>query len=108
MDEGWRDGLAIARGRALDWRADAVLIELRVACELFEPGFRWQATYFSPDAQAYYSTDTAEVVPVEIDPPISTGAAGGADSIHSAPADPGDEMDIPTTTRPCVSNPFVS
>lgn len=68
MDEGWRDGLAIARGRALGWQKDAVLVELRVACELFEPGFRWQATYYSRGAQAYYSTDTAETVPVEIDP----------------------------------------
>lgn len=68
MDEGWRDGLSIARGRALDWQSDAVLVELRVACELFEPGFRWQATYFSRDAQAYYTSDTAEIVPVEIDP----------------------------------------
>ena len=68
MDRSWQDGLSIARGRALDWQTDAVLVELRVACELFEPGFRWQATYYSRDAQAYYSTDTAEIVPVEIDP----------------------------------------
>ena len=68
MDDGWRAGLSIARGRALDWQSDAVLVELRVACELFEPGFRWQATYYSRDAQAYYSSDTAEIVPVEIDP----------------------------------------
>ena len=68
IDESWRDGLSIARGRALAWQSDAVLVELRVACELFEPGFRWQATYFSRDAQAYYSSDTAEIVPVEIDP----------------------------------------
>ena len=68
MDDGWRDGLSIAQGRALDWQTDAVLVELRVACQLFEPGFRWQATYFSRDAQAYYSSDTAEIIPVEIDP----------------------------------------
>lgn len=68
MDDGWRAGLSVAQGRALDWQSDAVLVELRVACELFEPGFRWQATYFSRDAQAYYSSDTAEIVPVEIDP----------------------------------------
>lgn len=68
MDDSWREGLSIARGRALAWQADAVLVELRVACELFEPGFRWQATYFSRDAQAYYASDTAEIVPVEIDP----------------------------------------
>jgi len=68
MDDGWRAGLSIAQGRALGWQSDAVLVELRVACELFEPGFRWQATYFSRDAQAYYSSDTAEIIPVEIDP----------------------------------------
>ena len=68
MDEQWQDGLAVARGRALDWQADAMLVELRVACGLFEPGFRWQATYYSRDAQALYATDTAEVVPVNLEP----------------------------------------
>lgn len=68
MEDQWRDGLAVARGRALGWQPDAVLVELQVACQLFEPGFRWQATYFSRVAQAYFSTDTAEIVPVEIDP----------------------------------------
>ena len=68
MDNGWRAGLSIAKGRALDWQPDSVLVELRVSCELFEPGFRWQATYFSRLAQAYYSSDTAEIIPVEIDP----------------------------------------
>jgi hypothetical protein len=35
---------------------------------LFESGFRWQATFFSREAQAYYTSDTAEVIPVNTDP----------------------------------------
>lgn len=50
------------------WQEDAVLIELRISCELFEAGFRWQTTYFSRTAQAYYRADTAEVNPVNTDP----------------------------------------
>ena len=68
IESRWRDGLAGARARALVWQDDAVLIELRISCELFESGFRWQATFFSRNAQAYYTADTAEVVPVNLDP----------------------------------------
>ncbi len=68
IEKRWRDGLAEARARALVWQDDAVLIELRISCELFESGFRWQATFFSRNAQAYYTADTAEVIPVNLDP----------------------------------------
>lgn len=68
VEQGWRDGMAVARARALVWQDDAVLIELSVSCELFEAGFRWQATFFSRNAQAYYTADTAEVYPVNLDP----------------------------------------
>lgn len=68
IERGWRDGLAVAKGRALAWKDDAVLIELRISCELFEAGFRWQATFFSRDAQAYYAADTTEIIPVNTDP----------------------------------------
>jgi hypothetical protein len=70
IERGWRDGLAGAIGRALNWQADAVLIELSISCELFEAGFRWQATFFSRDAQAYFTSDTTEVVPVNVDPDL--------------------------------------
>ena len=68
IEDRWRDGLSVARGRAGAWQDDAVLIELRISCELFEAGFRWQATFFSRDAQAYFTADTAEVIPVNTDP----------------------------------------
>jgi hypothetical protein len=68
IEKRWRDGLSVARGRAAAWQEDAVLIELRISCELFEAGFRWQATFFSREAQAYYTSDTAEVIPVNTDP----------------------------------------
>jgi hypothetical protein len=68
IERGWRDGLSVAKGRALAWKDDAVLIELQISCELFESGFRWQATFFSRDAQAYYAADTTEIIPVNTDP----------------------------------------
>jgi hypothetical protein len=68
VEEGWRDGIATARARALIWQEDAVLVELGVSCELFESGFRWQATFFSRNAQAYFTADTAEAFPVNLDP----------------------------------------
>ncbi|MDQ2681990.1 MAG: hypothetical protein M3Y37_00545 [Chloroflexota bacterium] len=68
VEAGWRDGVAAARARALIWQEDAVLVELEVSCELFESGFRWQATFFSRNAQAYFTADTAEAFPVNFDP----------------------------------------
>ena len=52
----------------MSWQDDAVLVELTISCELFEAGFRWQATFFSRNAQAYFTSDTTEVIPVNIDP----------------------------------------
>jgi hypothetical protein len=68
IEDRWRDGLSVAKGRAVAWQPDAVLIELGISCELFEAGFRWQATFFSRNAQAYYRADTTEVIPVNTDP----------------------------------------
>jgi hypothetical protein len=68
IEAEWRSGLSGANGRAMNWQDDAVLVELGVSCELFEAGFRWQATFFSRNAQAYFTSDTTEVVPVNIDP----------------------------------------
>lgn len=68
IETGWEAGLSTARGRAMAWQEDAVLIEFGISCELFESGFRWQATFFSREAQAYYQSDTAEVIPVNTDP----------------------------------------
>ena len=47
IQKRWQAGLSVARGRAAAWKEDAVLIELGISCELFESGFRWQATFFS-------------------------------------------------------------
>ena len=68
IEKGWRAGLSVAKGRAVSWQDDAVLIELRISCELFEAGFRWQTTFFSRNAQAYYAADTTETIPVNTDP----------------------------------------
>lgn len=68
IEGSWRDGLAVAKGRAANWQDDAVLIQLTVSCELFEAGFRWQATFFSRTAQAFFTSDTTEVRPVNTDP----------------------------------------
>ncbi len=68
IQKRWQAGLSVARGRAAAWKEDAVLIELGISCELFESGFRWQATFFSREAQAYYRSDTTEVIPVNTDP----------------------------------------
>ncbi|HEY8447698.1 MAG TPA: hypothetical protein VIL01_11385 [Thermomicrobiales bacterium] len=68
MDQEWRAGLEAARAKALAWQPDARLNSLRVGCQLFEPGFRWQATFYSDTAQAFYLSDTGETQPAEIDP----------------------------------------
>jgi hypothetical protein len=68
MDAAWRAGLEAATTKATTWQADARLTRLRVACQLFEPGFRWQATFYSEKAQTFYSSDTGETQPAEVAP----------------------------------------
>jgi hypothetical protein len=68
IDGLWGPGLEAAYQIALTWHDDARLVGFRVTCELFEPGFRWQATYYSEEAQALYSTDTRESTPIDLDP----------------------------------------
>lgn len=68
IDGLWGPGLEDAYQRALAWHEDARLVGFRVTCELFEPGFRWQATYYSEEAQALYSTDTGESSPIDLEP----------------------------------------
>jgi hypothetical protein len=68
MDAGWADGLAHGMEKAQRWHTDARLIELRVNCGLFEPGFRWQTSFYSAEAQGIHSTDTGESVPVSFEP----------------------------------------
>jgi hypothetical protein len=68
MDAGWADGIAQGTEKAQGWHQDARLVELRVNCGLFEPGFRWQTSFYSAEAQAIHSTDTGESVPVSFEP----------------------------------------
>lgn len=63
IDDAWREGLTSALSKATDWQADARLSSLRIACQLFEADFRWQATFYSHTAQAFYSSDTGERAP---------------------------------------------
>jgi hypothetical protein len=68
MDQQWKDGVHRAQERASEWQDDAKLASLRVGCELLEPGFRWQATFYSPSSQAYFESDTGRVEAAEDDP----------------------------------------
>jgi hypothetical protein len=68
VDDRWSSGLEEANDRALEWHEDSRLVEFRVSCGLFEPGFRWQATYFSAEAQALFAADTRESSPIDVDP----------------------------------------
>jgi hypothetical protein len=68
VDDQWAAGLEEADARATEWHEDSRLVEFRVSCGLFEPGFRWQATYFSEEAQALFAADTRESNPIDVDP----------------------------------------
>jgi hypothetical protein len=68
MDRAWQSGLEVALAKALRWQADARLTRFRVGCQLFEPGFRWQATFYSERAQSFLASDTGETEPAEVDP----------------------------------------
>lgn len=67
MDRASKAGIEAAEGKATAWQADAVLTGLNVACELFESDFRWQATFYSRNAQAFFASDTGEVQPASVD-----------------------------------------
>jgi hypothetical protein len=68
MDLEWRSGLDAATAKALAWQSDARLTRLRVGCQLFESGFRWQATFYSENAQTFFASDTGETEPAEVAP----------------------------------------
>lgn len=68
MDRRWQRGIEQAMDKATKWQDDAKLASLRVVCELLEPGFRWQATFYSPSSQAFFETDTGRVEAAEDDP----------------------------------------
>lgn len=68
IDEQWRLGLGEQDVAAKAWQPDAILTGFRVLCRILEPGFRWQATYYSPSQQAYFVTDTKTTRAAEFDP----------------------------------------
>jgi hypothetical protein len=67
IDQAWRAGLERAMTKATEWQQDAVLSNLRVVCQIFESEFGWQATFYSQSAQAFFSSDTGEVVPAGVE-----------------------------------------
>ncbi len=103
IDRAWQEGVAKATERATEWQQDAVLSNLRVVCQLFEPGFRWQATFYSRNAQAFYSSDTREVVPASVEashvPTLDVNQLSFA-LLHDALANAGysDEIEISPST----------
>lgn len=68
MDKLWRDQKPQLDAIAKGWEEDAEITGLRVSCGILESGFRWQGTYYSPTAQAFFTTDTGETVGAEFDP----------------------------------------
>jgi hypothetical protein len=68
MDLEWRAGIEAATAKAVVWQADARLTKLHVGCQLFEPGFRWQATFYSEQVQTFFASDTGETEPAEVAP----------------------------------------
>ncbi len=66
--DSWLNGVNVSGERALAWKDDSIFVELAVSCELFEAGFRWQSTWYSREADAYYRADTAEVIPANAKP----------------------------------------
>jgi hypothetical protein len=68
MDQDVQAGIRAATAKALNWQPDARLTELRVGCQLFEAGFRWQATFYSEKTQTFFASDTGETEPAEVAP----------------------------------------
>jgi hypothetical protein len=68
MNQEWQAGVAAATTKARRWQDDVRLTRLRVGCQLFESGFRWQAVFYSESAQTFYASDTGETEPAEVAP----------------------------------------
>jgi hypothetical protein len=80
IHQEWVAGVEAATERAVAWRADARLVQLRVACGVLEPTFRWQGTFYSEAAQSFFLSDTEETEPAEVDPvDVPTLPTGGLD-----------------------------
>jgi hypothetical protein len=68
MNQEWQAGVEAATTKARLWQDDVRLTRLRVGCQLFESGFRWQAIFYSESAQTFYASDTGETEPAEVAP----------------------------------------
>jgi hypothetical protein len=68
IETEWAEGVATATEQAQRWQADARLVQLKVACQPLEDGFRWQGRFYSDSAQSYYFSDTGQTEPAEADP----------------------------------------
>lgn len=68
IENAWAEGVATATELAQRWQADARLVQLKVACQPLEEGFRWQGRFYSDSAQSYYFSDTGQTEPAEADP----------------------------------------
>jgi len=68
MDAEWQPQQPVLDQAAKAWEQDSFLTGLRVGCDILEPGFRWQGTYYSPSAQAFFLTDTAAIRGADFDP----------------------------------------
>ena len=64
----WAAGVQNALERARDWRGDARLVALQVGCQPLETAFRWEGTFYSDTAQAFFASDTRQTTPAEMDP----------------------------------------
>jgi hypothetical protein len=68
MDAEWQSQQPNLVQAAQAWEQDAFMTGLRVGCDILEPGFRWQGTFYSPSAQAFFLTDTADIRGADFDP----------------------------------------
>jgi len=72
LDAEWAKQRSVLDAEATAWESDAFLTGLQVNCGILEPGFRWRGTYYSPSAQAFFTTDTGQATGAEFDPDEAT------------------------------------
>ena len=68
MDAEWEAQRSNLEAAAKQWEQDSFMTGLRVGCGILEPGFRWQGTYYSPSAQAFFLTDTGDIRGADFNP----------------------------------------
>jgi len=81
-DPSIADGLVRVYEIGEGWEDDAYLFSLRLGCPLLETGYQWEGTFFSRNAQAFFSTDTVQVMPAEDDPATVPELGTGSLQVH--------------------------